>query len=157
VWRALFDVDGMRRILPGCRKLVEVEPDVFEAELDVSVAGIGCTYSARIALTEKVEPHSLRISGEGSGVLGHGRGEAQVRLTERDGNATALSYRYRATLGGRVASFGHRMLDGVVRLLVKQFFAGLSTALAPAGAAPRRSFGARLWDLFRSLFGLARR
>jgi hypothetical protein len=33
-----------------------------------------------------------------------------------------LSYEYSADVGGRVAAFGQRMLDGVVRILLASFF-----------------------------------
>lgn len=133
VWRALFAVDELAKIIPGCRKLVEVEPDRFEAEIVLTVAGMRSTYQAKIALTDKIEPTSIRISGRGKGNLGFGGGDAEIRLTPDGNNATKLAYRYRADVGGRVASVGHRMLDSVVRLLIGQFFKGLTRHLDPTG------------------------
>jgi len=131
VWQALFAVDELARIIPGCRRLVEVEPDRFEAEIVLTVAGLRSTYQATIALTDKVEPSSLRISGRATGNLGFGGGEAEIRLTPGPDDTTRLAYRYQADVGGRVASVGHRMLDSVVRLLIGQFFKGLVRHLDP--------------------------
>lgn len=128
VWATLFDLEGLRRIIPGCRELRELESDRFEAKLVISVAGIRSSYVARIALSDKVEPKSLRISGNAKGTLGHGSGEAHVRL-DPTGGGTLLHYSYRAKIGGRIAGVGHRMLGGVVNLLAKQFFSGLSRHL----------------------------
>jgi 2-furoyl-CoA dehydrogenase large subunit len=144
VWCALFAVDELARIIPGCRELKEVERDRFEAEIVISVAGLRATYHAKIALTDKVEPSTIRISGRAEGALGFGAGEAQIRLTPSGDDATILSYRYDADVGGRIASVGQRMLDSVVGLLIRQFFAGLSSHLSPE--APRNGLMARLWS-----------
>lgn len=153
VWSALFDLAGLRKVIPGCRRLSEIGPDTFAAEIHVSVAGIGCTYKARIALAEKNEPVSLTISGEGAGLLGHGRGKARLYLAPSEPGMTRLSYRYEAVVGGRVATVGHRMLDGVMKLLIQRFFAGLSVHLSPESAAPRRSFTACLRAALARIFG----
>ncbi len=150
VWAALFDVAGLRRIIPGCRDLQEVAPDKFTATIVLSVAGMRSSYNAKIELSDKIEPVSLRISGGAEGSLGHGQGEALVRLAAMPDGKTRLSYRYRTQVGGRVASVGHRMLDGVVRLLTKQFFASLSQHLEPGGAATGMRGGLRrLLGVFR--------
>jgi hypothetical protein len=52
-----------------------------------------------------------------------------------------MSYEYAANVGGRLASFGHRMLDGVVRVLLATFFARLRAALQgeePSAGLPGR-------------------
>jgi 2-furoyl-CoA dehydrogenase large subunit len=138
VWRALFAVNKLAKIIPGCRKLVEVEPDRFEAEIVLTVAGMRSSYQAKIALTDKVEPRSIRISGRAEGNLGFGGGEAEIRLTPHGDNATKLAYRYHADVGGRVASVGYRMLDSVVRLLIGQFFKGLTRNIDPTGGRDSR-------------------
>ncbi len=147
VWKTLFDLDGLRRIIPGCRELREIEPDRYEAKLVISVAGIRSSYVAHIALSEKVEPVSLRISGSAEGALGHGSGEAQIRI-ESAAEGALLHYSYRAKIGGRVAGIGHRMLGGVVNILAKQFFSGLSRHLDRPGAD---SIAARIRRLLAGL------
>jgi 2-furoyl-CoA dehydrogenase large subunit len=154
VWRGLFDFEGLKRIIPGCRELRETEPDHFEAKLVISVAGMRSAYDAHITLSDKIEPVSLRMSGDASGTLGHGTGEAQIKL-EPNNSGTLLRYRYRVKIGGRVASVGHRMLGGVMKIMAGQFFSGLSRHLSgeadskmAIGGAVRRVFG-RLRALLR--------
>lgn len=144
VWRALLAADNMAKIIPGCSELKEVEPDRFEARIVISIAGMRATYNAKLALSDKIEPHSVRISGHAEGALGFGAGDAQIRLTPSGDDATVLSYRYNANVGGRIASVGHRMLDSVVGLLISQFFSGLYSHLCPD--APQRGLIARLWS-----------
>jgi 2-furoyl-CoA dehydrogenase large subunit len=154
VWSTLFDLDGLARIIPGCREIRETEPDHFEAKLVISVAGMRSSYDAKIVLSEKIESTALRISGEAKGALGHSSGDAYIRLEDRNGK-TLLRYDYRARVGGRVASVGHRMLNGVINILAKQFFSSLSGHLNDSAKGAnalvtviRHSF-ARLRDLLR--------
>ena len=43
-------------------------------------------------------------------------------MKESSSGGTVLSYEYGADVGGRVAAFGQRMLDGVVSVLLAGFF-----------------------------------
>jgi carbon monoxide dehydrogenase subunit G len=106
----------------------------------ISVAGIGATYEGQIRISDREPPTRLRLSGKAESKLGGGEGEAQVTLAEHDG-ITTLSYEYCANVSGRLASFGHRMLDGVVRVLLATFFDRLravwSGDASPAGLRTR--------------------
>ncbi|MEK7878020.1 MAG: molybdopterin cofactor-binding domain-containing protein [Pseudomonadota bacterium] len=156
VWKTLFAVEELARIIPGCRELIEIEPDKFKATIVVSVAGMSSTYAAQIELGDKVEASAIRISGRGEGGLGHGRVDAIIRLVRESETTTRLSYRYRAQVGGRVASVGHRMLDGGVRLLIGQFFTGLSRHLDAAAGNKKRGFRAKAAAAWRFISGRAR-
>jgi 2-furoyl-CoA dehydrogenase large subunit len=50
---------------------------------------------------------------------------------------TRLSYRYVAAVGGKLAGFGQRMLDGIVRVLLATFFERLGRASARRAHAQR--------------------
>jgi 2-furoyl-CoA dehydrogenase large subunit len=140
VWDALLDPDTLKRIIPGCESVELSGADLYRARVRISVAGIGATYEAQIRISDRQAPARLRLSGKAESKLGGGEGEAHVTLAEHDG-MTKLSYVYRANVSGRLASFGHRMLDGVVRLLLATFFdrlrAVLSDEAPPAGLRGR--------------------
>jgi 2-furoyl-CoA dehydrogenase large subunit len=129
VWNALLDPNSLKAIIPGCESIEATGPETFRARVRVSVAGIGGIYDAQIRLFDRVEPERLRLSGRGESKLGFGQGEAYVTLTETMSGATFLTYEYAADVGGRVAAFGQRMLDGVVRVLLASFFERLRAYL----------------------------
>ena len=122
VWKTLLDPLSLRSVIPGCESIEAVDGETFKARVRVSVAGIGGVYDAEIRMFDRKEPESLRLSGRGEGKLGFGQGEALVKLTATPSGETILSYEYGADVGGRVAAFGQRMLDGVVRVLLAGFF-----------------------------------
>jgi 2-furoyl-CoA dehydrogenase large subunit len=142
IWRRLTDANELAAIVPGCRKLTQDGPDRYHAEVMIGVAGIRGLYAAEIELTDKHEPHALRLIGRASGALGHGVGEGDVTLAATPDGGTRLSYRYRADIGGKVAAVGQRMLGTVTRLLTAEFFRSLERRIAPEANVPSWR---RLW------------
>jgi 2-furoyl-CoA dehydrogenase large subunit len=154
VWDALLSPESLKQIIPGCESVDVTGPDTYRARVRISIAGIGGTYDARIHIFDRLEPVRLRLSGKAESKLGFGEGEAYVTLTESGQGHTALSYEYGANIGGRLASFGHRMLDGVVRVLLANFFERLRTSLR--GELPAEGLFARMRGLIvmlRQLWG----
>jgi 2-furoyl-CoA dehydrogenase large subunit len=127
--------------VPGCRRLTRTGPDRYEAEVMIGIAGIRGLYAAEIALSDKDEPHALRLIGRASGALGHGEGEGDVTLEPVGDGKTRLTYRYGADIGGKVASIGQRMLGAATRLLIGEFFRSLERRIAPE----KQSAVRRLW------------
>jgi 2-furoyl-CoA dehydrogenase large subunit len=142
VWDALLDPASLRQIIPGCESIEATGPEAFHARVRVSIAGIGGLYDAHIRIFDRNAPNSLRLSGSGESKLGFGHGEAFVTLKETPSGATELAYQYGADVGGRVAAFGQRMLDGVVRVLLGSFFERLQGHLR--GESPSRGLVTRL-------------
>jgi hypothetical protein len=65
-----------------------------------------------------------------------------------------LTYEYGADVGGRVATFGQRMLDGVVKVVLADFFDRLRAHMRgekPRGAVLERA--RRLFSLFQAFRG----
>jgi len=138
VWRRLLDPDELAAIVPGCDRLQQAGPDRYVADVTIGVAAIRGVYTAEIELTDKQEPVSVRLRGKASGALGFGTGEAVVQLVPT-GDATRLTYAYRAEVGGKVAAVGQRMLGTVTRVLIAEFFRALERRVAPrAGPAMPR-------------------
>lgn len=151
VWRLLTEVDRLADVIPGCRALHATGPNRYALDIDIRVAGIGGRYDAALQLADLEAPRRLRLVGRATGKLGDGAGEAHVTLTARPDGGTDLAYRYRAGISGKVAGFGHRMLDGVARVLIGAFFANLGKRMGGPVEAP--AAGGWLTRLRRRLFG----
>jgi 2-furoyl-CoA dehydrogenase large subunit len=142
VWQALLTPASLKDIIPGCEDVQMTGPESYTARVRISVAGIGATYDAQLRIFDRDEPTSLRLSGKATSRLGFGEGEAFVTLSEAPGGHTTLSYVYGANIGGQLAAFGQRMLDGVVRVLLASFFDRLRAYLQ--GDKPSDGVAARL-------------
>jgi 2-furoyl-CoA dehydrogenase large subunit len=141
IWRRLTDPAELAAIVPGCRTLTRDGPDRYRADVLIGVAGIRGLYAAEIELTNKREPHAVRLAGRASGALGFGSGEGDVTLAPLPDGGTRLTYRYGADVGGKVAAVGQRMLGTVTRLLIAEFFRSFERRIAP----PRAPFWRRLF------------
>ena len=148
VWRRLFDPNELAAMVPGCERLEQTGPDRYSADVTIGVAAIRSLYTAEIELRDKQEPISVRLVGKASGALGFGTGEAIVQFSSK-GNATRLTYVYRAEIGGKVAAVGQRMLGTVTRVLIAEFFRALERRVAPRPGPSMPRWLAMVLALFR--------
>jgi 2-furoyl-CoA dehydrogenase large subunit len=149
VWDALLDPEELRAIIPGCESIEQTSPETFRAQIRVSIAGIGALYEAQVRIFDRKAPERLRIAARGESKLGFGQGEAMVTLEETESGLTQLTYEYGADVGGRVATFGQRMLDGVVKVVLADFFDRLRAHIR--GEKPAGSLRQRVRRLFAML------
>jgi carbon monoxide dehydrogenase subunit G len=99
----------------------EVAPDQYEAVMKVGVASVKGTYKGKVTIKDKRPPSHYVLSGEGQGAPGFMRGDLIIDLEEQDGK-TLLKYSTDAQVGGLIAAIGQRMLNGVAKMMVEQFF-----------------------------------
>jgi len=121
VWQVLLDPKIMAQCMPGCDSLMEVAPDQYEATMKVGIASVQGTYKGKVSIKDKLAPCHYVLSGEGSGAPGFMQGEVSIDLEEAQGQ-TLLKYSTDAKVGGLIASIGQRMLNGVAKMMVDQFF-----------------------------------
>jgi carbon monoxide dehydrogenase subunit G len=121
VWEVLLDPKIMAQCMPGCETMREIGPDQYEATLKVGIASVKGTYKGKVSLKDKQAPSHYVLSGEGSGGPGFMQGDVTIDLEEKEGR-TVLKYSTDANVGGLIASIGQRMLNGVAKMMVDQFF-----------------------------------
>ena len=121
VWQILLDPKIMAQCMPGCESMNQIGPDQYEAVMKVGVASVKGIYKGKVSIKEKEEPSHYVLSGEGSGGPGFMQGDVSINLEESNGQ-TLLKYSTDAKVGGLIASIGQRMLNGVAKMMVDQFF-----------------------------------
>jgi carbon monoxide dehydrogenase subunit G len=121
VWTLLLSPEALKSCVPGCEKLEPAGDDSYVATMKVGIAAIRGTYNGKVRITEKDEPNSYTMDVEGSGGPGFVRGMARVSL-KPDGQATTVSVDADGQVGGVVAGVGQRMLGGVAKKLMNDFF-----------------------------------
>jgi hypothetical protein len=122
VWAHLNNPETLKACIPGCEELTGSPEAGFEATVKQRVGPVSATFKGVVQLSDVVAPESYRISGEGKGgVAGFAKGGADVRLTEVPGG-TELTYTVDATIGGKLAQLGSRIIDGFARKMADKFF-----------------------------------
>ena len=122
VWGLLTDPKVLAAVTPGCERLEQQGPDEYHAVLKVGVAAVKGTYEGQIRLCDKQFPDGYTLQVQGSGAAGFVRGEVRIRLEDAEGGATRVTFDGDAEVGGLVAGVGQRMLEGVAKFLVGEFF-----------------------------------
>ena len=122
VWEALNDPDILKQSVPGCTELAKTSDTTFEAKVTAKVGPVKANFSGAVTLSEIDPPASYTISGEGKGgAAGFAKGGATVTL-EPDGDGTLLKYTVTATVGGKLAQIGSRLIDATAKKMAADFF-----------------------------------
>jgi len=139
-WEALNDTAMLQAAVPGCEAITPAGEQAFDVLMAVSIGPVKAKFKGRLQLSDLVPPQSYRLTFEGSGgAAGHGKGQALVTLTSLGPAETRLAYEVTASVGGKLAQIGSRLVDLAAQKLAEDFFARFGAALVerhPAPAAP---------------------
>ena len=131
VWAALNDLEVLRASIPGCDKLERLSDSVMVAEVRTKVGPVAATFKGRLTLSDIDPLNGYTLEGEGQGgAAGFASGRTKVRLLAVDAD-TVLTYEVDATVGGKLAQIGSRLLDATAHKLADEFFDRLATRLQP--------------------------
>jgi carbon monoxide dehydrogenase subunit G len=129
-WEALNDVEMLKASITGCESLTPIGENEYEALLAVSIGPVKAKFKGKLKLSDLQPPSSYQIAFEGSGgAAGHGKGTAQVRLEMQGPAQTLLHYTVVASVGGKIAQIGSRLVDMAAQKMAGDFFASFNTAL----------------------------
>ncbi|MFQ5541921.1 MAG: CoxG family protein [Candidatus Binatia bacterium] len=126
VWQVLLDPKILAQCMPGCEDLKEIGPDQYEATVKIGIAAVKGTYKAKVSIKEKLPPSHYVLSGQGSGGPGFMQGDVAIDLEEKGGE-TEVNYNTDAKVGGLIAGVGQRMIGGISKMMVDQFFKKMET------------------------------
>lgn len=122
VWNALNDPEILKECIPGCQSVEKISDTEFTATVKVKVGPVSANFKGDVSLSNIDAPNSYTISGEGKGgAAGFGKGSANVRLADAP-EGTLLSYDVDASVGGKMAQIGSRLIDGTAKKLAAEFF-----------------------------------
>ncbi len=133
VWNVLLDPNALQQAIPGCEELVEVEPDKYQANLKLGIAAVRGAYQARVQVSDRVPTDRYRLRIEGSGGPGFVQIDGTVRLSQQGGDSTLVQYEYDVKVGGTIAAVGQRVLGGVAKFMMGEFFKAMQNRL-PQGS-----------------------
>jgi carbon monoxide dehydrogenase subunit G len=122
VWAALLDPEVLKACVPGCQEMTGSPEEGFEATVVQKVGPVKATFKGTVTISEMDEPNSLTLTGEGKGgAAGFAKGSSSVVLTpESDG--TKIAYEVNASVGGKLAQLGSRIIDSFAKKMADQFF-----------------------------------
>ena len=129
-WAALNDPEILKVCVPGCESIERVTDNEYAVLMTARIGPVAAKFKGKLTLSDLKPPQSYSIAFEGQGgVAGFGKGGAQVQLApEADG--TRLTYQVRASVGGKLAQIGSRLVDAAARKLANDFFTAFNEKVA---------------------------
>jgi carbon monoxide dehydrogenase subunit G len=133
VWALLNDPETLKSAIPGCQSLEKAGDNGFAAVVKMKIGPVSATFKGKVELSDIVPLEGYTIKGEGEGgIAGFAKGGAKVALADAPGG-TLLRYDVDATVGGKIAQLGSRLIDGVAKNMADKFFTNFVAAAAQAG------------------------
>lgn len=127
-WDALNDPEVLKLCIPGCDKVEPTGENQYAVAMAVKIGPVSAKFAGKITLADIVAPKSYTIAFDGSGgVAGFGKGHARVLLVPLPVGAAGqegceLNYTVQASVGGKIAQLGQRLIDGAAKGMAEDFF-----------------------------------
>ena len=131
-WDALNDPAVLKACIPGCDKVEPTGENQYAIGMSVKVGPVSAKFTGKISLSDIVAPQSYSINFEGQGgAAGFGKGNSAVKLTP-NADGCLLDYTVHASVGGKIAQLGQRLIDGVAKSMAEDFFKRFDQAMQTA-------------------------
>jgi len=149
-WQALNDIELLKLCIPGCESILVKEDGDFEVLINAAVGPVKAKFKGLMKMKDVAPPtsYTLEFNGQG-GAVGYGRGEAKVSLASTGPNTTTLTYSATASVGGKLAQVGARLIDIAAQKMATDFFGAFLAELnkrfppaEPAQAQPAHGHAA---------------
>lgn len=129
VWAAILNPEVLKLCVPGCESMTGSVEDGFEATVKQKIGPVSATFHGVVKLSDIDPGRAVTISGEGKGgAAGHAKGGAKVTLVPVP-EGTELSYTVEASVGGKIAQLGSRLIDGFAKKMADEFFTRFQDAM----------------------------
>ena len=135
-WAALNDPEVLKACIPGCDSIEATGENAYALVNAIKVGPVAAKFKGNIQLTDIRAPESYTLNFDGNGgAAGFGKGHAKVTLTPNDGGCE-LGYAVHATVGGKIAQVGQRLIDGVAKSMAESFFKRFDEEMQQRHPAP---------------------
>ncbi len=135
-WSALNDPEILKACIPGCESIERTGANEYVVQMTARVGPVSAKFKGRMALSDIKAPDSYAIAFEGQGgVAGFAKGGADVSLAPEGHEATKLSYKVKASVGGKLAQIGSRLVDAAANKVANDFFVAFNEKVGKAHVA----------------------
>lgn len=136
-WAALNDTAMLQAAMPGCESITPTGEHAYDVAIMAAVGPVKARFKGKLRMDEVDAPHRYVIHFEAQGgAAGHGKGHASVRLEPIGPAETLLHYTAHATVGGKLAQIGSRLVDMAAQKLATEFFQHFNQALQEKYGVP---------------------
>ena len=132
VWDALNDPEMLKASVPGCESIERTGDNEYQVQMVARVGPVSAKFKGKLTLSDVKPPDSYSIAFEGQGgAAGFAKGGAHVRLAP-EADKTKLSYDVKASVGGKLAQIGSRLVDAAAKKVADDFFRNFNQKVGAA-------------------------
>lgn len=133
VWAALNDPAVLRQCIDGCEEFTADGDGEWRVVVRASVGPVKARFKGMLSVHDRRALQGYRLRGRGEGgVAGFGEMSAVVTL-EDEGPHTVLVYTAEASVGGKLAQIGSRLVGSVGARMAERFFSRFDDVLTLGG------------------------
>lgn len=131
-WSALHDPGMLKACIPGCESIEKISEHEYDLVMAAAIGPVKARFKGKLTLANIESPLRYDIAFEGQGgMAGFAKGGAHVELAEADSaQSTRLMYTVHASVGGKLAQVGSRLVDGAAKKIAAAFFERLEQTLS---------------------------
>jgi uncharacterized protein len=139
VWNALNDPQFLKACVPGCESIEPAGDNEYQVLMVARVGPVSAKFKGKLTLSDIRPPESYSLAFEGQGgPAGFAKGGAQVRLSA-EGAATRLAYDVKASVGGKLAQIGSRLIDAAAKKVADDFFRNFNEKMSATENDPEQT------------------
>ena len=139
VWNALNDPQILKACVPGCEAITPTGDNEYQVLMVARVGPVSAKFKGKLTLSDIKPPQSYALAFEGQGgAAGFAKGGAQVRLSTQ-GMTTKLAYDVKASVGGKLAQIGSRLIDAAAKKVADDFFRNFNETMSRQESDPEQT------------------
>src|SRR5881394_2516724 len=139
VWIGLNDPQTLKACVPGCESITPTGDNQYQVLMVARVGPVSAKFKGKLTLSDIKPPISYAMAFEGQGgPAGFAKGGAQVRLST-EGMTTKLAYDVKASVGGKLAQIGSRLIDAAAKKVADDFFRNFNEKMSHQESDPEQT------------------
>jgi carbon monoxide dehydrogenase subunit G len=131
LWDTLLDPETLLSCIPGAEMIERIDEKTFDCVVKQKVGPISVKFKFKSVLSKVEPPTHIEVDGEGEdiGKAGHFVQKSVVDLRETPGGEVEVSYKTDATIVGKLAMFGDRIMRAKAKKVEEEFTKALQERL----------------------------
>ena len=122
VYELLTDPKKMAECMPDLQRVEVKSGDEFDAVVKVGVSFIRGEFLLRFRMIDKDPRSGLKLKVHGTGLGSAVDMDIGVGLSEREAGGTSMKWGAEASVSGKIASLGQRLMESQAERIIRQFF-----------------------------------
>jgi carbon monoxide dehydrogenase subunit G len=131
IWDTLLEPETLLSCIPGAEKIERLDEKTYDCVVKQKIGPVSVKFKFKSTITKMESPVHMEIEGEGEDIAkaGHFVQKSIVDLQEISPNEVEVSYKTDATIVGKLAMFGDRMMRAKAKKVEEEFTKALQEKL----------------------------